>query len=230
MVFTPEVIIETIFIVLQVVPRTLLLAFTILVFGVLVGFLLSLIKIKKIPVVNEIVNIFISYARGVPLIVHLFVLQAALPEASAALLGVFGVATDPNEFPNLLIVLFTYIFLESAIQSEYIRGAFQSIDPSQIEAGYSIGFTRSQNLRRIIIPQTLAVVIPLFLNSFLKIIKALSLAFTVGVVDILAQARYAAALNYRYLESYIAAALVYWLVCGVLQAIFNRVERKMQFN
>src|SRR5699024_926634 len=103
---------------------------------------------------------------------------------------------------------FTYIFLESAIQSEYIRGAFQSIDPSQIEAGYSIGFTRSQNLRRIIIPQTLAVVIPLFLNSFLKIIKALSLAFTVGVVDILAQARYAAALNYRYLESYIAAALV----------------------
>jgi ABC-type amino acid transport system permease subunit len=230
MVFTPEVILETFFIVLQVVPRTLLLAFTILAFGVAFGFLLSLIKIKKIPVVTGIVNILISYARGVPLIVHLLFLQAALPEASASFLSMFGVATDPNEFPNLLIVLFTYIFLEAAIESEYIRGAFQSVDSSQVEAGYSIGFTRSQNLRRIIIPQALAVVVPLFLNSFLKIIKALSLAFTVGVVEILSQARYAAALNYRYLESYIAAALVYWLVCGILQSIFNRVERKMQFN
>lgn len=230
MIFTPEVIIETIFIILQVVPRTLLLAFTILVLGILVGFLLSLVKIKKIPVITEILNLFISYARGVPLIVHLFILQAALPDVSASFLGVFGVAADPNEFPNLLIVLFTFVFLEAAIQSEYIRGAFQSIDPSQIEAGYSIGFTRAQNLRRVIIPQALAVVVPLFLNSFLKIIKGLSLAFTVGVVDILAQARYAAALNFRYLESYIAAAIVYWLVCGVLQTIFNRVERKMQFN
>lgn len=230
MVFTPEVILETFFIVLEVVPRTLFLAFIILIFGILIGFLFSLIKIRKVPVITQIINVLISYARGVPLIVHLLVLQAALPDASASLLSVFGVAADPNEFPNLLIVLITYIFLEAAIESEYIRGAFQSIDRDQIEAGYSIGFTRSQNLKRIIIPQTLAVVVPLFLNSFLKIIKALSLAFVVGVVEILSQARYAAALNYRYLESYIAAALVYWLVCGILQTIFNRVERKMQFN
>ena len=90
--------------------------------------------------------------------------------------------------------------------------------------------TRRQNLHRIIIPQVLSVAIPLFLNAFLKNIKGLSLAFNVGVVDILAQARYVAALSYRYLESYIAAALVYWLICGVLQMIFNRVELKLQFG
>lgn len=61
-------------------------------------------------------------------------------------------------------------------------------------------------------------------------IKALSLAFTVGVVDIVATARYAAALNYRYFESYIAAALVYWLLCGILQFIFSKIEKRMQFN
>ncbi|MCZ0716995.1 ABC transporter permease subunit [Aerococcus kribbianus] len=145
-------------------------------------------------------------------------------------MAVFNVAYDPNDFPSLLIVLTAYILLEAAIESQAILGAFNSLDPSQIEAGYAIGFTRRQNLRRVIIPQLTAIVTPLFLNNFLKIIKALSLAFTVGVVDILAQARYAAALNFRYLESYIAAALVYWLLCGLLQVIFNRIERKMQFN
>jgi len=104
----------------------------------------------------------------------------------------------------------------------------QTIDPKQIEAGLSIGFTRQQNLKRVIVPQALAVALPLFLNGLLKIIKALSLAFVVGAVDILAQARYAAALNYRYLESYLAAALVYWLICGVLLIIFNKIEERVQ--
>ena len=137
---------------------------------------------------------------------------------------------QPHSFPSLLIVITTFSLLEAAIESENIRGAFQSIDPRQIEAGQSIGMTRPQNLRRIIIPQVMSVAIPLFLNAFLKNIKGLSLAFTVGVVDILAQARYAAALSYRYLESYVAAALVYWLICGILQMIFNRVELKLQFG
>jgi ABC-type amino acid transport system permease subunit len=152
----------------------------------------------------------------------------SLPNASASLLSVFGVAVDPYEFPSIVIVLVTYSFLEAAVESEYIRGAFQSIDPAQIEAGRSIGFTRTQNLRRVIIPQALTVAIPLFLNAFLKIIKSLSLAFTVGVVDIMAQARLAAALNFRYIESYAAAALVYWLICGILQVIFDQVSERMR--
>lgn len=226
--FDIQVVWETILIVLRVVPRTFLLAVVILLMGIFLGGLLAIVKMKRIPVLTQLISVFVSYVRGVPLIVHLFVIMYSLPQASSSLLSVFGVAMDPHQFPSLLIVLVTYSLLESAVQSEYIRGAFQSVDPQQMEAGMSIGFTRRQNFRRVIVPQALAVAIPLFLNALLKIIKSLSLAFTVGVVDILAQARYAAALSYRYLESYVAAALVYWLICGVLQYFFNKFEVRLQ--
>ena len=228
--FDIQVMIDTIWIVLEAVPRTFALAAVILILGILLGAVLAFVKMKPIPIVTPLVRLFISYMRGVPLIVHLFVMMYSLPNAGVSLLSVFGVTMSAHEFPSLVIVILTYSLLESAVESENIRGAFQSIDPKQIEAGQSIGMTRSQNLRRIIIPQALNVAIPLFLNAFLKNIKGLSLAFTVGVVDILAQARYAAALSYRYLESYVAAALVYWLICGILQVIFNRVELKLQFG
>jgi ABC-type amino acid transport system permease subunit len=90
--------------------------------------------------------------------------------------------------------------------------------------------TNQQAYKQIIIPQALSIAIPLFLNAYIKNIKALSLAFTVGVVDILTQARFAAALSYRYLESYVAAAIVYWIICGVLQFVFDHVEKNMRYE
>lgn len=228
--FDIQIMIDTIWIVFQAVPRTFLLAAVILFFGIILGAILAQVKIKQIPIVTTLINIFVSYMRGVPLIVHIYVMMNLMPEVGVSLLSVFGVMMRPHEFPSLIIVIVTYSLLEAAVESENIRGALQSIDPKQIEAGQSIGMTRRQNLTRIIIPQALSVAIPLFLNAFLKNIKGLSLAFTVGVVDILAQARFAAALSYRYLESYIAAALVYWFICGILQVIFNRVEEKLKFG
>ena len=228
--FDTQVMIDTIWVVMRAVPRTFGIAAVVLVIGILLGAVFAQLKMKPVPVITPLVRLFVSYMRGVPLIVHLFVMMYSLPQASSSLLAIFWVTVQPHDFPSLIIVITTFSLLEAAIESENIRGAFQSIDPRQIEAGQSIGMTRRQNLHRIIIPQVLSVAIPLFLNAFLKNIKGLSLAFTVGVVDILAQARYAAALSYRYLESYIATALVYWLICGVLQMIFNRVELKLQFG
>ncbi|MBM6613444.1 amino acid ABC transporter permease [Desemzia sp. RIT804] len=228
--FDFQVMFETILIVLQAVPRTFLIAFLILLVGILFGGIIAFIKIKQVPILSQIINVFVSYVRGVPLIVHLFVVMSSLPEGASSLLKAVGFEMQPHEFPSILIVLVTYSFLEAAIQSENIRGAFQSIDPQQIEAGLSIGFTRRQNLRRIIIPQAMAVALPMFLNALLKIIKALSLAFTVGAVDIMAQARFAAALSSRYLESYIAAALVYWFICGILLIVFNKIEKRLQLG
>lgn len=221
-------IIETVGVVLRAVPGTFLMAITILTIGILLGSLFAWVRIKKVPVLSQLLNIFISYVRGVPLIVHLMVVMASLPKGVSSLLAVMGIESNPNDFPKLVIVLVTYSFLEAAFESEIIRGAFQSVDRDQIEAGYSIGFTQQQNLRRIIIPQALAVALPLFLNALLKIIKALSLAFTVGVVDIMAAARIASSLSARYLESYIAAALVYWFICGLLQLLFDRFETRFK--
>lgn len=224
-----DVVIETMGIIATAVPRTLLYAVTILVFGILLGAVLAWIEEKRIPVVQQIINIIRSYIRGVPLIVHLFIMRYALPDIAVPFLAIFGLTREPGQFPAVVIVLTTYIALEGVIEAQNIRSALYSIDSSQIDAGKSIGMNNRQLTRRIIVPQALAYAVPLFLNAFLKIIKALSLAFTVGLVEILAQAQVAAALSFSYLESYIAAALIYWILCGFLSVIFGRISRRLQY-
>lgn len=224
-----KIVIETMGIISTAIPRTLLYAVTILFFGILLGAILAWIEDRKVPVVQQIINIIRSYIRGVPLIVHLFIMRYAMPDIVAPFLAVFGLTREPGQFPAVVIVLTTYIALEGVIEAQNIRSALYSIDSSQIDAGKSIGMNNTQLTKRIIIPQALAYAIPLFLNAFLKIIKALSLAFTVGLVEILAQAQVAAALSFSYLEAYIGAALIYWILCGFLSVIFGRISKKLQY-
>lgn len=224
-----NIVIETMGIITTAIPRTLLYAVTILFFGILLGAILAWIEDKKIPIIQQIINVIRSYIRGVPLIVHLFIMRYALPDIAVPFLAVFGLTREPGQFPAVVIVLTTYIALEGVIEAQNIRSALYSIDSSQIDAGRSIGMSNSQLTKRVIVPQALAYAIPLFLNAFLKIIKSLSLAFTVGVVDILAQAQVAAALSFSYLEAYISAALIYWILCGFLSVIFGRISKKLQY-
>lgn len=226
--FSLSAVLQTFIQILTVVPNTMLLAAIILIFGILFGLILFLIERLEITPLNVIINILKTYVRGVPLIVHLFILQALLPDFAETIFGLLGIAENPNNVPSVLIVLITYITVETATESENIKSAFSSVDYNQVEAGKSIGFTQSQNLRHIIIPQALSVALPLFLNAYLKNIKALSLAFAVGVVDILTEARFIAAETFRYLEAYVAAALVYWLICGILQYFFDKFEKRMR--
>lgn len=228
--FSIDVLIETILIVATAVPRVMLLAAIIVVMGIILGGLLTIIRRKQIPVLTQVIEIVMSYMRGVPLIVHLFIIRYALPGLSSSFLSLFGVTTDPADFPSVAMVLVAFTLLELTVESENIRGAFASIGKDQFDAAYSIGMTNKQTYQQIIIPQALSVAIPLFLNAYIKNIKALSLAFTVGVVDILTQARFAAALSYRYLESYVAAAIVYWIICGLLQLLFDYMEKKIRYE
>ncbi|MHA6602723.1 amino acid ABC transporter permease [Aerococcus urinae] len=228
--FDLNILWDTILVVLQAVPRVLLLALVVLILGIGLGSLIALVRRRQIPIVNQLLEIFISYMRGVPLIVHLFIIRYSLPNVAASFMNLLGFGMEPSEFPNILLIIVAFTLLEAAIESENIRGALNAVSKDQVEAALSIGMTKKQSLQRIIFPQALTVAIPLFLNAYLKAIKIQSLAFTVGVVDILTQARFAAALSYHYLESYLAAALVYWLICGLLQVVFDHLSQKISFE
>lgn len=228
MQFTLDSLLATIWEILQVVPATLLVAAVILLGGVLLGTVFALIRLRKIPVLHQLVGLYISYVRGIPLIVHLLIVNTLIPRFAETLLGLVGVWEESVSVPSLVIILVTYILYEAAIETENIRGVFQAFDGRQIEAGLSIGMTGFQVFYRIVVPQVLRVAIPIFLNAFLKIIKSLSLAFMVGFIEILQTARYAAALNNRYIESYAAAALVYWALCGLLQLAFDQIEKRKE--
>ena len=219
-------ILEDLKAILTAVPFTLLSALAILAAGILLGLAIALTRINNVPVAKQIAHAFIHYTRGIPLIIHLYIAYYALPPLLHAVSGLLGISQDVKASP-LTVLLVAYSLYASVGQAENLRGAFASVQHSQWDASYSIGLTGWQAIRRIILPQALAVAVPVFFNSYLNIIKGLSLAFTIGVTDILAQAKVCSAQNYGYLEAYISAGLIYWSLCASIGLIFGRIEKNM---
>ena len=217
------VILEDMRFILTVVPFTLGTALIVLIFGILLGFVVAAVRIRQIPVAKQIARVFIDYTRGIPLVIHLYLAYFILPMAIDSICRMLGMGQDVKVSP-LAVLVVAYALYISVGQSENIRGAFYSIDPGQWDAAYASGMTGLQALFRIIVQQGVTVVVPVFFNTFLGVIKGLSLAFTIGVADILSQAKLASAQNAHYLEAYIAAALIYWALCGLLDVVFSRIE------
>lgn len=208
--------------ILTVVPFTLGTSFLVLAAGVVLGFLIAVVRIKRIPVAKQLARVFMDYTRGIPLVIHLYLAYFILPVVIEKLSGAFG--AERIQVPPLAVLVVAYSFYISVGQSENIRSAYSSIDPGQWDAAYASGLSGYQALRRIVIPQGVTVAVPVLFHTYLGIIKGLSLAFTIGITDILAQAKLASAQNAHYLEAYLAAALVYWILCGVLGVVFHRME------
>lgn len=219
-----KVVWEDMLAILTTVPFTLVTSLLILLLGILVGLGIALIRIRKVPVAYPITMFLIHYTRGIPLLIHLYLVYYALPLLLSALSSFLGLGSAIQVSP-LAVLITAYALYASIAQSETIRGAFVSVDTKQWDAAYAIGMTGGQALWRIVLPQCLSVAVPIFFNSYLTIIKGLSLAFTIGVTDILARAKICSAQNFHYLEAYIAAGLVYWGLCVLLGALFGRLEK-----
>jgi L-cystine transport system permease protein len=177
---------------------------------------------------SQIINVLQSFLRGTPNVVLLFLMYYALPEILTFFTGILGIEFDANSLNPIVTVILTFSISYSVFQSEIIRGSILSIEKGQIEAAQSLGFSFWQTFRRVIIPQALVAAFPDIINSLMVVIKALSLAYLITVVDILGQAKMVGALSYRYLEAFIGAALIYWLIGAVLTFISNRFELKLR--
>ncbi|MDD9149892.1 MULTISPECIES: amino acid ABC transporter permease [unclassified Sporolactobacillus] len=226
--FEPNIFFQDFSGILTIVPYTLGLALLILFFAILIGGILSLIDQYKVPVLSRVTAVCISFLRGTPLLVQLYLAYYGLPKIFLYFAELLNLRFDPNQFNPVITVIVSYSICFSAFQSEIIRGAFMAVSYGQIEAAQSLGFSSVQTLRRIVVPQAVIEALPNFLNSYLSIIKSLSLAFMVSVVDILAKAKLESALNFRYLESYAAAAAVYWLLCVFLTVVFRKYEKTLR--
>ncbi|MCO7126530.1 ABC transporter permease subunit [Sporolactobacillus shoreicorticis] len=208
-----------------VIPSTLALALLILLISIALGGVLAFIEQKRVFVLWKVSQLFRSFLRGTPLLVQLYLAFYCLPVVlqKAALLAYLPF--NQNDFNPVYTVIVAYSVHFAVFQSEIIRGSFLSVGYGQIEAAQASGFSFFQTMRRIIIPQAIIEALPNFFNSYLSVIKSLSLAFLVGVVDILAKAKLESALNFRYLESYAAAATAYWLLCSIMTYILGIYEK-----
>ncbi|SKC82962.1 amino acid ABC transporter permease [Maledivibacter halophilus] len=207
-------------VILKYVKVTLSLSLLSMLFGLTLAFIISLIIDAKIPIIYRILKTYVSFFRGTPLLVQLFLVYFGLAHVftSMASLSSFGAACIVMSLNS------------SAYMSESIRGAILAIDKGQMEASLSVGMTYFQAMRRIILPQAFKVAIPALSNTFINLIKNSSLAFTIGVVEITASAQLEATSSYKYLEAYFDILIIYWIITSALTYLQKKLEERLSHS
>ena len=117
---------------------------------------------------------------------------------------------------------------QAAFTSEIFRAALESVDKGEIEAATAMGMTYPQILRRIIVPEALENALPGICNSVIGLVKGTSLASTCGIIEITYQNSILAGRDYRYLEGYVALAIIYWVITVILEKIFKLIEKRFR--
>ncbi|WP_026583935.1 amino acid ABC transporter permease [Bacillus sp. J33] len=182
--------------------------------GLALAILTALARISGKGALQTIARIYVSAIRGTPLLVQLFIIFYGLPT--------IGIIIDP--FPSAIIGFSLNV---GAYASEIIRAAILSIPKGQWEAGYSIGMSYPQTLKRIILPQASRVSIPPLSNTFISLVKDTSLASMILVTEMFRRAQEIAATNYEFLLLYMQAALIYWVICFLLSIAQGRIEKRL---
>ncbi|WP_120995197.1 cystine ABC transporter permease [Stutzerimonas urumqiensis] len=183
-------------------------------FGLLLGFGLALLRLYGFRPLQWLARVYVSFFRGTPLLVQLFMIYYGLPQ--------LGIQLDP-----LPAALIGFSLNMAAYTAEILRAAIASIDRGQWEAAASIGMSRAQTLYRAILPQAARTALPPLGNSFISLVKDTALAATIQVPELFRQAQLITARTFEIFTMYLAAALIYWLLASVLAHFQGRLEDRV---
>ena len=183
--------------------------------GMLIGIPAAFARVYGPKWMKRIVVIFIEVLRGTPVLVQLFLVYYGLPQ--------FGLTF--TAFTSAYIALGLN---SGAYQTEYFRGAIQAISSGQMEAARSIGMTRLQAIRRVILPQALRLAVPAWSNEVVSMIKISSILYLVAVPEMMTVAKELYAKYFNPFQTYITVGIVYLIIVGIITALLNQVEKRMK--
>lgn len=207
--------------ILERLPITLTIMALSLLFGLLLGLAVAIVRIRKSPIPYAIATFYLSFMRCTPALVQLFLVFFGLPQ----LLLLFNI--NISDWDRVTFVVITFSLHIGAILSEVIRSAYLAVGSSQLEAAYSVGMSYFQALKRIILPQAFGIALPNIGNSVISLLKDTSLAFTIGIIDIMGQVRIILGNNYstNMFEVYFIISLIYWIICIAIEGGISYMEK-----
>jgi L-cystine transport system permease protein len=218
----------------QRIPITLFVAISPLAIGLLPGLLIALARFFRVRVLGSLCRALVTVVKGIPVILFLMVFYVACALNFDSLMEALGIRFSFREADKVWIAIISLSVYAGIGLSEAFRGALGSVKRGQFDAAYAMGLTPFQTLRRIVLPQALPVSLPMVCNILVALVKAAALSSLVAVIDVMNGAVIAATANYRFLEAYVAAALVYWALCFGIERGFIALEtltaRKMRYS
>jgi polar amino acid transport system permease protein len=212
--------------------RTLILTFLSMILGLAIGVILAIMRLSSNPVFQAASWLWIWFFRGVPPLVQLvfwYNLALLIPMVT---LGVPFGPTLWSADTNVLITPFSAALLglsltESAYAAEMIRAGIQAIPPGQTEAAATLGMTRGQILRRIVLPQALKILIPPIGNDTISMLKFTSLVSVLALPDLLYSAQMIYSRTYQTIPLLIVATIWYLVLSTTLTLIEHYIEHRM---
>lgn len=184
-----------------------------MIFGLSLGFVVALMRLSKRSSLRGMARVYVSFIRGTPLLVQLFVIYYGLAQ--------FGLRLDP--IPSALIGLSLNV---AGYTGEILRAAIASIDKGQWEAARALGLSWGQTMRLVILPQAARVALPPLGNSFIALVKDTSLAATIQVPELFRQAQLITARTFQIFTMYLTAAILYWIISTALAWFQHRMEKR----
>lgn len=203
--------------ILPYLPVTLFISIVSIIFAIVLGLAIALVRNNNIVIVDSIFSLFISLFRGIPSVVLLFIIYYGLPQ-------IFPVLKQMGA-TTAAIICFSLKY--SAYLAEIFRAGLASVDIGQKEAGLTSGLSIFQVYRGIILPQAIINALPNTGNMFISLLKDSSVAFFVGVQELLAAGKMLTANSFLYFETYLAVGIVYWLTVVAYSWIQKQLERKL---
>lgn len=193
----------------------------------MIGTGIALIRIYKVRGLHHLAAFYVSFIRGTPLLLHIMIIYFGLPLLFDTLAASYGWSARSSSIPLITFVLVAFSVNSGAYMSEAIRSGILSVDRGQLEAAYTVGMTRWQGMRRIVLPQALMASLPNLLHKFVGLLHGSSLAFTISLEDLNGRANIVATSNLKFLEAFIAAAIIYWGLTLLAEGLTALLERRL---
>ena len=207
-------------IILRAMRETLYIALLAMVLGMGLGIVLAVMRESRNPVASGVAGVYVWFWRATPVVLQLLLVYFGLRQ-------VIEDDLFRDNWTRWRAAVITFGLNEAAYMAEIARGGIQSVESGQMDAARSLGMTNLQALRRIILPQAVRVIIPPTGNEFIAMLKNTSVAFAIGVVELLNAAKIQAARNFKPMELYTVAAFWYLVLVSIFSLLQAELERAL---
>jgi glutamate/aspartate transport system permease protein len=191
--------------------------------GIIFGTILAMMRLSHFKVISLVAGAYVNLMRSIPLVLVIFWFYFLVPYIGAWITG----AERPIQVGAFYSALVTFTMFEAAYYCEIMRAGIQSVARGQVWSGYALGLDYWQTMGHIVLPQAFRNMVPVLLTQTIILFQDTSLVYVISATDFLGAAAKIANRDYRLIEMYSFAAVVYFVISFSLSLVVKRLQAKI---
>lgn len=204
---------------------TLIVSISTIVFGLLFGILMAMMKMSKVVILRVFANIYVEFLRGTPVLVQIFLVFYGLPIMGVEIPQIMIGGVDMSRLISGIVAL---TINTTAYVCEIVRSGIQSIDKGQTEGALALGMSPLRTKYCIVLPQAMKNIFPAMGNEFITIIKTSSQISVIGIAELMYVADTIRGISFKPMEPLIVVAIIYFIITFTISLILKRIEKFMR--